>query len=486
MSGTAGDPAGRAVVVGSGPNGLTGAVVLAHAGFGVTVFEQAAEIGGGARTVVDPEWGVAHDVCSAFHPLGYLSPAFRQLSLDRAGLRWRWPEIELAHPLDGGRAAVLRRSLTETAAGLGADGEAWTRLFGPLRDRMGNLLDDVLGPVLHVPRHPIDLARFGTVAFRSAEAVMGRFSTEEARALFAGVAAHQYAPLDGLGSAAIGCMLVAAGHVAGWPVAEGGSQSVTDALVRQLEAAGGTIETGHEVTSLTQLGEAQAVLLDTHPSAVPQILGERMLPGVRKGLEAQRPGPGAHKVDLVIEGDLPWAAPDCGRAGTVHLGGSAEEVAAALAAVDRGEMPARPFVLVGQQYLCDPGRSSGGHNPVWAYAHVPHGYDGDATDAVLAQIERFAPGAHDRIAHLSVETPAELERRNPNLVGGSIGMGATDLRGLLLRPRITRDPYGLGVPGVWLCSAATPPGPGVHGMCGLQAAQRALRDLGGIVPVGPG
>ena len=466
-----------AVVVGSGPNGLAAAVTLAQAGLSVTVLEAADEIGGGTRTSELTVPGVLHDVCSAVHPFGAASPFFASLPLAQHGLEWRWPEVDLAHPLDGGRAGVLVRSLQDTAAGLGPDGPAWARTFGPLAERFDDIATDILGPFVHIPRHPLTLARFGLRAGLPATVLVRRFRTDEARGLFAGTAAHVIHPINRLGTSAAGAMLIAAGHAEGWPVAGGGSHAITRALASLLEQLGGTIETGMRVTSLEQLPRARVTLFDTSPDALVGIAGDRLPTKARRAFARWKYGPAAYKVDLAIEGGIPWTADACRRAGTVHLGGTFEEIASAELDVHRGRMPERPFVLIGQQYLCDPQRSSGDVHPIWAYAHVPHRFTGDATDAILGQIERFAPGTRERILAQQVTDPLGFEEYDANYVGGDIATGANSLRQMILRPRVTLDPYATGIPGVYLCSAATPPGAGVHGMCGNHAARRALLDL---------
>jgi phytoene dehydrogenase-like protein len=458
-----------AVVVGAGPNGLAAAVALAQRGVDVTVLEAAEEIGGGTRSAELTVPGLRHDVCSAIHPFGIASPYLRTLPLSDHGLVWRWPEVDLAHPLDGGTAAVMVRSITDTATGLGADGPRWQRTFGPLVDDFETLTPDVLGPLLRMPNHPLLMARFGLRAALPASWLWRRFEGAPAKALFAGNAAHAFVPLTGPATSGVGVMLIGAGHRYGWPVAEGGSHAITKALASLLVSLGGRIETGVAVTSLP---DTDVVLLDTSPSAATRIarLPERTYAHFRHG-------PGAFKVDLAVRGGIPWTDEACRRAGALHLGGTAEEVAFTEAEISAGRMPARPFVLVGQQYLCDPSRSVGDLHPVWTYAHVPAGYDGDATEAVIAQLERFAPGVRDCIEVTAVRTPADLAADNANLVGGDIAGGANSLRQLIGRPRIARNPYATGIPGVFLCSASTPPGAGVHGMAGWHAAQRALTYL---------
>ena len=468
-----------AVVVGAGPNGLAAAVALAQHGIGVTVLEAADEVGGGTRTAELTVPGVLHDVCSAIHPFGVASPFLSSLPLAEHGLVWRWPEVDLAHPLDDGTAAVMHRSLDLTAAGLGADGRRWRRTFGPVAEAFDEVSADILGPLLQLPSHPVHTARFGLRAGLPASVLWRRFAGEPARALFAGCAAHAFQPLDALGTAGVGTMLVAAGHRHGWPVAEGGSQAITRALAGLLESLGGVVRPGVTVRTAADLPPARVTLLDTTPAAAAAILGDRLPARQRRAYRRFRHGPGAWKVDLAVRGGIPWAAPEARRAGSLHLGGTAAEIARAEAEVIAGRMPERPFVLVGQQYLADPTRSVGDVHPVWAYAHVPHGYDGDATEAVLAQVERFAPGFRDTVVDVHVTTPAGYAAYNRNDVGGDITGGANSLGQLLARPVLSPNPYATGVPGTYLCSASTPPGAGVHGMCGWQAAQRALRHLRG-------
>jgi phytoene dehydrogenase-like protein len=473
-----------AVVVGSGPNGLAAAVTLARAGLDVTVLEAADRIGGGTRSSELTLPGLLHDDCSAFHPMGVASPFFTSLDLAAHGLRWLWPPIQLAHPLAGGRAAVLLRSVDETAARLGADGPAWRRLFAPLAGGFDALATEILRPVAHVPRHPLRLAGFGLRAVLPATALARRWRTDEARALFAGVAAHLVHPLHSPLSASVGLALTAAGHAHGWPVAEGGSQAISAALAGVLRDLGGTIETGRPVTSLADLPRTRVVMLDVSPRAAAGILGDRLPARVARAYRRYRYGPGAFKLDLAVEDGIPWANEEVGRAGTVHLGGTLEEIVRAEREVHAGRLPERPFVLVGQQDTADPGRAAGRLRPVWTYAHVPAGYDGDATDVIIDHIERYAPGVRDRIRATFTRSPADLAGYNRNYVGGDIATGANDPVQVLLRPRASLAPYATGVPGVYLCSAATPPGAGVHGMCGHYAARAALTALGARIARG--
>lgn len=468
---------GNAIVVGAGPNGLAAAVTLARQGLEVTVLEAAEAIGGGTRTGELTVPGVLHDHCSAVHPMGGGSPFLRSLDLERYGAEWLWPAIDVAHPLDSGGAGVMVRSVEETADGLGSDGRAWRGLFGPLASGAGELAEDLMRPVLHVPKHPVQLGRFGLRAVLPASVLARRWRTDQARGLFAGVAAHLHHPLTRPMSSAIGLMMTAVGHRFGWPVARGGSHRITGALAAMLTGLGGRIETGVRVRALEELPAAEAVMLDLTPGAAAAILGDRMPGHVRRAYARFRSAPGAFKVDLAVEGGVPWRNEACRKAGTVHLGGTLEEITFAEREVHRGRMPWRPFVLLAQQYLADPSRSAGDVHPIWAYAHVPNGYTGDATDAVLDQIERFAPGLRERIVGSSVRSTVALEHYNPNYVGGDIITGANTALQIAMRPRVAVDPYSTGVPGVFLCSAATPPGAGVHGMCGFNAARSALRSL---------
>lgn len=468
-----------AVVVGSGPNGLAAAVSLAERGFEVRVFEAAEEIGGGTRSAELIVPGVVHDLCSAVHPFAAISPYLKTLGLEQHGLVWRWPAVDLTHPLDGGRVATLVRSLDTTAAGLGGDGDSWQRMFGPMARSLPALTEDVFQPVVHIPKHPIAFARFGLRALQPATMLARRWHRDETRALFAGVAAHTIHRLDRPLTSAVAVMLIAAAHHVGWPVAEGGSHSITTAMAAKLRDLGGTIQTGVRVASLDELPRSRVVLLDVAPRDAVDIVGARLPNHVRRAYVRWRHGPAAFKVDLVVDGGVPWRDDTSVRAGTVHCGGTLEEIATVEREVHAGRMPERPFVLVSQQYLADPGRSSGTLHPIWAYAHVPNGWEGDATNAIVAQIERFAPGVRERIIGSSVRRAPDFERYNPNFIGGDVLTGANTVVQVAVRPRLALDPYSTGVPGVFLCSAATPPGAGVHGMCGFNAARSALRFLEG-------
>jgi phytoene dehydrogenase-like protein len=468
-----------AIVVGSGPNGLACAATLASRGVEVTVIEAEEQIGGGTRSAELTEPGLLHDECSAAHPMVVSSPAVVSpgLELERHGLEWCWPEVDLAHPLDDGAGATMVRSLEATAAGLGAAGPRWTRFFGPPSRGYDALAEDVYRPLIHFPRHPLRLARFGLPSTLPATTLGRRLGTPEAAALFAGIAAHAYAPLNRPFSAAIGMALTCAGHAYGWPVAKGGSIAIAEAWAAVVREHGGRIETGRRVRSLDELPAADAVVLDLAPSAVADLAGDRLPRRVAGAYRRYKRGPGAFKVDLAVEGGVPWSFEPARRAGSVHTVGSFEEIVTAEAEVNRGRMPERPYVLVGQQYLADPSRSKGDLHPVWAYAHVPNGHRGDATEALLDQIERFAPGFRERIVAKTVTTTAEIEARNANFLGGDILTGANTPWQTTIRPRFTAAPYATGAPGLYICSAATPPGPGAHGICGYNAAEAVLRTL---------
>lgn len=466
-----------AVVVGSGPNGLAAAVTLAAEGVAVTVLEAADSVGGGARSSEAILPGLLHDHCSAIHPMAVGSQFVNRFNLDRYGLAWRWPEIDCVHPLDDGSAGVLHRSVEQTAAGLGRDGARWRHAFGYAAARFDALSDDIMGPLLRIPHHPLMLARFGAPTVLPASTFARLFRTPQGRALFGGVAAHAFRPLHYPMTSAIGMGIITAGHRHGWPVAEGGSQSITDAMVALLGELGGKIETGVHVQTASEVPPADITMFDLGPEAVAGILGDRLPRRVSRAFSTFRRGPGAFKVDFAVQGGVPWTNPDARRAGTVHVAGTYRELAATERDVHAGRMPERPFVLVGQQYLADPQRSVGDVHPVWAYAHVPNGFSGDATAAIIAQIERFAPGFRERVVGQAVRTTSQFAAYNPNYVGGDIMTGSKDIRQLTFGPRITLSPYSIGLPGMYICSAATPPGPGAHGMCGANAATVALGCL---------
>ncbi|MCP1502852.1 phytoene dehydrogenase-like protein [Curtobacterium herbarum] len=466
-----------AYVVGSGPNGLAAAIELARAGLEVTVLESHWRVGGAVGSAELTHDGLVHDLGASFVPLAVRSPFFRSLDLDALGVRFRHAPIELAHPLDDGSAGVLHRDVSKTAEGFGTDGALWRNVFGPFANRFDDLLDDVMHPLLRVPRHPALMARFGMLAAQSATHFGRSFRTDQARALWSGVAAHAFTDLEARASSAIGLMLVSAAHAGGWPVVEGGAQVLTDALVRKVVQLGGRIETGRTVTDVRELSDADVVLLDVAPSAAIGILHDAIPSKRRRAFDRYRHGPAAYKVDFAVDGEIPWRSEECGRAGVVHLGGTAEDVAEAEKSVVGGRSARKPFTLVGQQYLADPGRSRGSLNPVWAYAHVPYGTVMEHEHRIVKQIERFAPGFRERIVSTHVTSAMGLAAANSNFVGGDINTGANTFAQLIGRPTVGADPYATGVKGVYLCSAATPPGPGVHGMSGANAAAAAIRHL---------
>jgi phytoene dehydrogenase-like protein len=440
----------------------------------VLVLETADTIGGGCRSAELTLPGFTHDVCAAVHALGVDAEPLSAAHLGTHALQWAWPEIPLAHPLDGGRAALLHRGLDRTAEGLGLDGAAWRHLVGPLVDDWHSLLPQLMGPVLSVPRHPLAMGRFGIHAVRPATWSVRRFHTEEGAALFGGSAAHAMLPLHRPFTTAFGMLLSAAAHAGGWPVAVGGSQQVVDALASRLVELGGEIRTGTRVLHLADLPPHRVALFDTDPAQLADISGGALPPKFRSRLRRFRHGPGAFKIDYALAEPVPWSNEQCRRAGTLHVVGSFAELALAEAEVAAGRMPARPFVLAVQPSVCDPTRAPVGQHTLWAYAHVPHGYSGDATEAVERQLERFAPGFRDTVLARHVRTPRDLHDDNPNYVGGDIAGGAHTPLQLVFRPTVGVRSYVTPNPAILLCSASTPPGAGVHGMCGWQAAGRAL------------
>lgn len=468
-----------AIIVGSGPNGLAAALTLAADGVDVTILEASDAVGGGTRSGELTTPGLLHDQCSGFHPLALDTGFSRQFDLESNGLRWALPEVQYSHPMDGGRGAAVWQSVERTAADLGSDAASYERIFGPLTARFPQIAEDFLQPLLHFPEHPLALARFGTYAALPAGVLARRWRTDEARALFAGVAAHAFRPLGSLMSSAIGVALGTAAHRYGWPVAVGGSVSIASTMAKMLLSRGGRIETGITVRDHRELGHPDIVMLDTSPSAAAGILAGVLPRRVDRAYRRFRHGPAAFQVAFAVEGGIPWSHEPSRRAGTVHVGGTLAEIAAAERQVVRGEMPERPFILVGQQSVADPGRASNGVHPVDAYAHVPAGWTGDATQTIISQIERFAPGFRDRIHHVHTRSAREIAEHNPNYVGGDIVTGANNPRQLVFRPRVALDPYSTGVPGVYICSAATPPGAGAHGMAGWNAARSALAYLAG-------
>ena len=469
----------RAGIVGSGPNGLAAAATLAHAGVPPVVYEAEVDIGGGTRTAELTLPGYLHDICAAVHPMGAASPFFRSLALARRGLEWVQPDVPMAHPFDDGTAALLERTTGRTAESLDlADRKAYRDLMDPFVDRWEALMIDALAPPVRIPKHPLLMARFGLRALRSATGLArARFSGPRARALFGGIAAHVLDPLDRVPTAAFGLMLALPAHVVGWPFARGGSGRIAAALAAELEAAGGRIETGRRIDDLGELPPHDVVLLDVTPRQVVSIAGDRLPGRYRAALERFRYGPGVFKLDWALSEPIPWTAEGCRRAGTVHLGGSLEAIARSARATWEGRMVDDPFVLLAQPTLFDPGRAPEGRHVAWAYAHVPHGSEEDCTERLERQVERFAPGFRDVILARSARTAADMERHNPNLVGGDIGGGSQGLRQVLFRPTVRLDPYRTPVDGLFLCSSSTPPGAGVHGMCGYHAARSALRSL---------
>jgi phytoene dehydrogenase-like protein len=465
-------------IVGSGPNGLAAAITLARAGHTVSVYEAKETIGGGVRSAGLTLPGFTHDICSAVHPLAVASPFFRRLPLHDHGMAWVHPPAPLAHPLDDGTVVLLERSIDATARALGSDGAAYHRLMGCLVDAWDELGASILGPPLRLPRHPLTLARFAAYALMPARRLAERlFKGVRARALFAGAAAHSLLSLDRPLSAAFGLLLGVLGHVVGWPIARGGSQRLADALADHLRSLGGKIITGHRVESIDQLSAAQAVLFDVTPRQLLDITGNRMPAFYRRRLARYRYGPGVFKLDYALDGPIPWKSEECLRAATVHLGGELVEIAASERAVNQGEIPERPFVLVTQPSLFDSTRAPHGKHTAWAYCHVASGSSVDMTARIEAQIERFAPGFCARILARHALSPTALEEHNPNCIGGDISGGVHDLRQLLARPVLRLDPYSTPARGIYLCSASTPPGGGVHGMCGYHAAQSAVRYL---------
>ncbi|HEX6938488.1 MAG TPA: NAD(P)/FAD-dependent oxidoreductase [Longimicrobiales bacterium] len=468
-----------AIVVGSGPNGLAAAIRLAEAGWSVLVREAADVPGGGTRSAALTLPGFTHDICSSVHPLALASPYFRSLPLQRYGLEWVHPPIPLAHPFDDGPPALLERDIDATAATLGPDGDAYRRVFLPLVRDWDPIVRDVLGPRLRPPRSPRALARFGRHGIRSARGfVEATFRGDRAKALFAGIAAHSLAPLETPATAGIGLVLAIAAHAVGWPIARAGSQRLADALIAHLRSLGGQLDTGAPVHTLDELPRARAVVLDVTPRQLLRIANGRFPARYRRRLRRFRYGPGVFKIDWALDGPVPWRSEACARAGTLHLGGSFEEIARAERLAWAGSHPDTPFVLFVQPSRFDPSRAPAGRHTAWAYCHVPHGSTVDMTRPIEAQVERFAPGFRDRILARSTMTTAQLERYNANLVGGDIAGGANTFRQLLFRPFPTASPYATPADGIFLCSASTPPGAGVHGMCGYHAAEAVLRTAG--------
>ena len=469
----------HANVIGAGPNGLAAAVALAQAGWAVDVYEAETQPGGGARTMELTLPGFRHDFGSAVHPMAVASPFFRSLPLEQFGLEWVHGEAALAHPLDDGTAVMLEHSLEDQARELGRDGGVWKDLVGPVVEHWWKFAEDGLGPPVRLPKHPWLMARFGLHGFLPADVLALRFRTARAKALFAGLAAHSFLRLDNMLSSAIGLILGATAHVGGWPVPRGGAQAITDALIGYLASLGGRVHCGRRVESLEQLESAGGVTVcDVGPKQLLGIAGPRLGSGYRTTLESYKYGPGAFKLDWALREPIPWRAAECRRAMTVHLGGTFAEIAASEKAVAKGRCSERPFVLLAQQTLFDPSRAPAGSHTAWAYCHVPNGALEDMTEAIENQIERFAPGFRECVLARSVSGPRRLEAMDANLRGGDVNGGLLSLRQFALRPTVR--PYRTGAPGLYLCSASTPPGGGVHGMCGYHAAQAVLADFNSV------
>ena len=474
-----------AVVVGSGPNGLAAAILLQQNGLSVLLIEGKDTIGGGLRSAELTLPGYLHDICSAIHPLAVGSPFFQTLPLATHGLEYIYPEINAAHPFDKGTAAVLKSSVTDTAALLGADEKTYIDLFKPIDYYWPRIAPDVLGP-LHFPKHPLEMASFGLLALRSATSVASRFKTEEAKGLFAGMGAHSMQPLTTSTTAAVALVLMANGHLKGWPIPKGGSQQIANALASYFVSLGGKIETNTYIQSLNQLPSSNAVLFDLGPKQLLQIAGHKFSNIYKWQLERYRYGMGVFKIDWALDGPIPWVANECRRAGTVHLGNTLKEIAANEQLVWDGGHPDKPFILLAQQSLFDPSRAPAGKHTAWAYCHVPNGSTKDMTEAMEQQVERFAPGFRDLILAKHVMNPTQMEEYNPNYIGGDINGGVIDLGQLFTRPALRWSPYKTSARGIYICSSSTPPGGGVHGMCGYYAAKRVLEDVFsfGVEPLG--
>lgn len=469
-----------AIIVGGGPNGLAAAITLAQAGYSVRVLEAHSAVGGGTRSAALTLPGFLHDVCSAVHPLGAASPFFQTLPLNHFGLHWIEPDIPLAHPQDTGAAACLHRSIGQTAEQFSRDAQAYRRLIQPFVQHWKALSEEILQPPLHIPRHPFTLARFGLTAMCPAAAFSKIvFKEEPTRALLGGIAAHSFLPLEAVASLAFGLVLATAGHIVSWPIARGGSQAIANALAAHLTKLGGKIELNHQIEDLNQLPKTRAVLLDVTPWQFLRMARHRLPPRYVHHLENFKHASAVCKIDYALSAPIPWTAMECRRAGTVHVGGTLDEIARAERQVAHGEHPDRPFVLVSQQSLFDDMRAPQGQHTLWAYCHVPYDSAFDMSSRMETQIERFAPGFRDCILARHIMKSADLEAQNPNLIGGDINGGAANLTQLIARPVWSSVPYRTPLPGVYLCSSSTPPGGGVHGMCGWNAARAALREVFG-------
>jgi phytoene dehydrogenase-like protein len=467
-----------AVVVGSGPNGLAAAIEIAQAGHSVCVLEARETIGGGARSAELTLPGFVHDVCSAIHPLAIASPFFRSLPLSEHGLAWIQPPASLAHPFVDGTAAVLERSIERTGATLGPDAMAYAKCFSPLVRDAEKLVPEILAPVVHLPRYPLPLMRFGLKALQSAERfVQRRFKGTRAPALFSGIAAHSNMRLDASPTAAVGLLLGMLGHSGGWPIPKGGSQKISDALGSYLISLGGKIITDMHVKSLRELPSARAVLLDMTPQQLLKLAGDQFPPSFRWELQKYQYGAGVFKMDWALSSPIPWKARGCLQAGTIHLGGTVEEIIASEQAVARGQCPQQPFVLLAQQSRFDETRAPQGKHTAWAYCHVPRGSKIDMAERIESQVERFAPGFRDCIIERHSMTPTQFETYNPNYVGGDISGGLQNLLQIIVRPSLRLSPYTTPIKSLFICSSSTPPGGGVHGMCGYHAARAALSTI---------
>jgi phytoene dehydrogenase-like protein len=466
-----------AVVVGAGPNGLAAAITLARAGLAVDVFERAATPGGGCRTGELTMPGFRHDVCAAVHPLAAASPFLATIDLRTRGVELLYPKVAFAHPLGGDRAAALRSSVSETAAGLGQDGKRYRRLMEPLVRETDVIVEQMLAPLRSLPTHPVAVARYGLPGLLPVTALAAGFATVQAKGLLAGAAAHSMRPLTAPLTGGFGLLFAMLGHRVGWPVPRGGSDAITAALVAELDSLGGQVKTGCEIRDLAELPKAQATLLDLSPQQLLDLAGDRLASGYARSLRRFKYNPGVCKVDWAIAGPVPWQAPACRETVTVHVGGTLAEVARSEADVIAGRHPERPFCLVVQPGVVDSSRAPAGQQALYAYCHVPAGSTINVADRIETQIERFAPGFRDLILARSVLTAADMERYNPNYIGGDINGGASTLRQTLFRPAMRWNSYRTGIAGVYLCSASTPPGGGVHGLCGYWSARTALADL---------
>lgn len=465
-----------AIIVGSGPNGLAAAITLQKAGLSVLVVEGKDSIGGGMRTLELTLPGFKHDVCSAIHPMAVGSPFFANIPLHEHGLEFIHAPLAAAHPLDNGETAILSKSIKETATSLGIDHDAYLNLIEPLVESWPKIAADVMSP-LHFPKYPLLMAQFGLNAMKPASWVANRFSTEKAKGLWAGMAAHSIQPLTNYSTAAIGIVLSAVGHIHGWPIPKGGSQSIADALASYFVSLGGKIETGLMVQSLHQLPSSNAVLFDVTPKQLLQIAGDRFSPIYKWQLERYRYGMGVFKIDWALSGPIPFTSPECRMAGTVHLGNTFSEIAAGEQLSSSGGHPEKPFVLLAQQSLFDSTRAPEGKQTAWAYCHVPNGSAVDMTKAIENQVERFAPGFKDLILERNTMNSMQMEAYNPNYIGGDINGGIIDIGQLFTRPALRSSPYRTSAKGIYICSSSTPPGGGVHGMCGFHAAKTALNDI---------